>query len=413
MMTSLSLIRCFAVTNIMIILVLLDVPVQSIPVYRDQARVDDTNNGNNGQNAGENVPNQLVKDVINAGDALKFEPDRVLKLPPNEEPEFKLNAEIAKKMTNLPVEKLKPMDHMDGVRMEQDGHVNDHYHKEMFLGGAHEEFETHTFDDDAEDKLKEIINKVDSNSDGVLSSSEMEMWILDNMKEHFLEAKKENDNIFKHLDPDGDGYVTWKEYYVHFLLSRGFEVEKALKHVVDYDDSVQIEQDDKDLLISYKFKWTDADHNPTDNRLSKAEFMIFRHPEQSQRSLDNLVKNVLNGIDTNEDGVVSVEEYAALPPGEVEGKEFEEMDRKWQEDRRKEFHEIMDRNQNGFVDRDELKKYLDPTNPIQAKLEADSLISMMDDDKTGDLSVDEILKHSDLFISSKLVNFAANVHDEF
>lgn len=60
-----------------------------------------------------------------------------------------------------------------------------------------------------------------------------------------------------------------------------------------------------------------------------------------------------------------------------------------------------------------LQDYLDPTNPVQAKLEADSLMSLMDEDKNNLLSMDEIIKHSDLFIASKLINFAANVHDEF
>jgi hypothetical protein len=46
-------------------------------------------------------------------------------------------------------------------------------------------------------------------------------------------------------------------------------------------------------------------------------------------------------------------------------------------------------------------------------LEAKNLISLMDEDGDHALSVDEILKHKDIFISSKVMNFAANVHDEF
>ena len=32
------------------------------------------------------------------------------------------------------------------------------------------------------------------------------------------------------------GFVDWKEYYVHFLLAKGHPIEKALKHVEDYDE---------------------------------------------------------------------------------------------------------------------------------------------------------------------------------
>ena len=65
------------------------------------------------------------------------------------------------------------------------------------------------------------------------------------MSEHFKEAQEQNDHIFKHLDPDEDGFIKWKEYYVHFLLSRGFDTENSLKHVQDYDDSIKLEQSDK------------------------------------------------------------------------------------------------------------------------------------------------------------------------
>ncbi|GFN96062.1 45 kda calcium-binding protein [Plakobranchus ocellatus] len=117
-------------------------------------------------------------------------------------------------------------------------------------------------------------------------------------------------------------------------------------------------------------------------------------------------------LNSNGDQIITEEEFAALPPGDVENEEFRQMDLKWQTERRKEFNEIMDIDHNKKVTFEELKNYLDPTNPLQAKLEADSLISLMDDDKNDLLSMDEILKHSDLFISSKVVNFVANIHEE-
>ena len=64
---------------------------------------------------------------------------------------------------------------------------------------------------------------------------------------------------------------------------------------------------DKDALISYKFRWTDADVSPTDNQLSKEEFMVFRHPEHSKSSLDSLVTNVLQGLGKHSHtGLISV-----------------------------------------------------------------------------------------------------------
>ncbi|XP_012943913.1 45 kDa calcium-binding protein [Aplysia californica] len=325
---------------------------------------------------------------------------------------LKLIGEMVDKVGKLQAEQLAPVDHLDVVKMEQDGHVNRDYHKEMFLGGQHDEFRSDSVDH-AQVKLKDIVARADKDGDGSLSSAEMEAWIKAKMSEHFLEASEENDKIFVHLDPDGDGFIKWKEYYIHFLLSRGFDPKSSMKHVQDYDDSVQLDQADKDALVSYKFRWMEADSDPMDNQLTKEEFMAFRHPEHSKRSLETMARNVFRGVDTNDDKVITEDEFIMLPPGEVENEEYAEMDRKWQEERKKEFREIMDLNHDGQVDMKEMENYLDPTNPLQARLEADSLLSLMDDDKNSLLSMEEILKHSDIFISSKIINFAANVHDEF
>lgn len=59
------------------------------------------------------------------------------------------------------------------------------------------------------------------------------------------------------------------------------------------------------------------------------------------------------------------------------------------------------------------QKYLDPRNPVQAFMEAKNIMSFIDDNHDGMLSMEEILRHKDIFISSKVMNFAANVHDEF
>ncbi len=58
--------------------------------------------------------------------------------------------------------------------------------------------------------------------------------------------------------------------------------------------------------------------------------------------------------DKNHDGVVTEEEFVALPPGEVEG-EWKDVDRIWQEERRKEYKSVIDIDGDGKVTQDELK----------------------------------------------------------
>ena len=75
----------------------------------------------------------------------------------NEEDHELKFVKIPDDVKKLSVEKLRPVDHMDAVRMEQDGHVNKEFHKEMFLGD-HEEFENERYVE-AESKLKDIVYK--------------------------------------------------------------------------------------------------------------------------------------------------------------------------------------------------------------------------------------------------------------
>lgn len=53
--------------------------------------------------------------------------------------------------------------------------------------------------------------------------------------------------------------------------------------------------------------------------------------------------------DTNEDKLLTEKEFVALPPGDVEDEEQKKMDQDWQEDRKKEFREVIDRDHDGVA----------------------------------------------------------------
>lgn len=55
---------------------------------------------------------------------------------------------------------------------------------------------------------------------------------------------------------------------------------------------------EREQLIRYKFKWTDADTDPMDNKLTKEEFLAFRHPEQSEQALAHMVKTIIDSLGT-------------------------------------------------------------------------------------------------------------------
>ncbi|CAG2204939.1 SDF4 [Mytilus edulis] len=257
----------------------------------------------------------------------------------------------------LPLDKLEPPDHLEAVRFEQDGMLNKDFHKEAFIGN-HEEIDDDPVDI-ADSKLKDIFNKVDTDSDGHMSLIEIESWIQDKIRQHFDEALEENAHIFTHMDPDGDGLVDWKDYYKHFLLAKKYDVDKIDSFLKDYgDQALDMKDTDRDQLVRYKFKWTDVEQMPMDNKLNKEEFLAFRHPEQSGLAMKKMIETILNSLEEDED-------------------------------------------------------YVDPRNPQQSKAEAVNLLQMLDDNKDGKVSMDEMFKHKDIFVDSKCVNVKRSLHDEF
>lgn len=112
----------------------------------------------------------------------------------------------------------KPLleDHIKGLKLERDGHVNKEYHHEAFLGKMVEDGVLLFDNVDGSRRLIEIFHKVDKNEDHKVSKEEMKDWIHEKIKEHIQEAKDNNHRMFKIVDRNGDGVVTWDEFRLKF-----------------------------------------------------------------------------------------------------------------------------------------------------------------------------------------------------
>lgn len=100
-----------------------------------------------------------------------------------------------------------PPDHLNGVKLEMDGHLNKDFHQEVFLGKDMDGFDEDSEPQRSRRKLMVIFSKVDVNTDRRISAKEMQHWIMEKTAEHFQEAVKENKLHFRAVDPDGDGTV--------------------------------------------------------------------------------------------------------------------------------------------------------------------------------------------------------------
>ena len=110
-----------------------------------------------------------------------------------------------------------PPDHIKGLKLERDGHVNQEFHHEAFLGDmiskGHLMFENM----DGYKKLIGIFHKVDKDGDHLVDQPEMAAWIHAKITEHMDESRKQNKKLFHDSDLGQDGRVHWKEYLMKLL----------------------------------------------------------------------------------------------------------------------------------------------------------------------------------------------------
>ncbi|KAG9339252.1 hypothetical protein JZ751_023949 [Albula glossodonta] len=325
---------------------------------------------------------------------------------------------------------ILPPDHLNGVKMEMDGHLNKDFHQEVFLGKEMEEFEEDSEPRRNRRKLVDIFSKVDFNRDGSVSAKEMQRWIMEKTEEHFQEAVKENKLSFHAVDPDGDGHVTWDEYRVKFLASKGFN-EKEVAEKIKKNEELKVDEETQEVLESLKDRWFQADNPPADQLLNEEEFLSFLHPEHSRGMLRYMVKEIVRDLgkealtassitakfmqhqDQDGDQKLTLSEFISLPMGTVENQQAQDIDDDWVRERKREFEEVIDANHDNIVTMEELEEYMDPMNEYSALNEAKQMIAVADENQNHNLELEEILKYSEYFTGSKLMDYARNVHEEF
>uniref|UniRef100_UPI00358E52B2 45 kDa calcium-binding protein-like n=1 Tax=Myxine glutinosa TaxID=7769 RepID=UPI00358E52B2 len=301
--------------------------------------------------------------------------------------------------------------HIDGLRLERDGSLNRDFHPEVFLGKRKEEFDEDSEPRKNREKLVQIFGKVDVNADHRVTVVELQRWIMNKTREHFQQAMEENKDHFKAVDPDGDGRVSWDEYWIKFLVSKGMDEKEIAKSIKNNED-LKIDEETEEVLDNLQDCWMQADDSPQDQLLTEHEFLAFQHPEHSRGMLRYMVHVIIRDLDQDKDQKLSASEFASLPVGTVENQE-QDIDDEWVQEHRREFTGVIDTDHDGLVTRQELEAYMDPMNEHNALSEARQMIAVADEDEDESLNLEEVLRYSEYFTGSKLMDYARNVHEEF
>lgn len=273
------------------------------------------------------------------------------------------------------------------------------YDHEAFLGKE----EAKTFDqltpEESKDRLSKIVDRIDSDTDGYITTAELKAWIKRVQKRYVYENVAK---VWTDYDLNKDNKISWDEYkqatYGYYLANpEEFE---------DATDQFSF----KKMLPRDERRFKTADLNG-DLAADREEFTAFLHPEEFDHMKDIVVLETLEDIDKNSDGHVDEDEYIADMFAHEDG--GPEPD--WVKTEREQFSDFRDLNKDGKMDQDEIRHWIMPQDYDHAQAEARHLVYESDQDKDQMLTKEEILENWNMFVGSQATNYGEDLtrnHDE-
>ncbi|XP_029434096.1 reticulocalbin-2 isoform X2 [Rhinatrema bivittatum] len=279
-----------------------------------------------------------------------------------------------------------------------DGEHNAEYDRETFLGGEEEAEEFAKLSPEEQlQRLKSIIRKIDSDSDGYLTEDELSFWIQQSFKHYTVEEAKQQ---FIEYDKDGNELVTWEEYNIQMY-----------DRVIDFDENTVLEDEEEEsfrkihLKDKKRFDRANRDGVPG---LNLSEFTDFEHPEDVEYMSDFVIEGALEEHDKDGDGFVNLDEFLGDYSRDPDAQE----DPEWILVEKDRFVNDYDKDHDGRLNPQELLSWITPNQQGIAQEEAFHLIEEMDTNGDRKLSEAEVLENHELFLSSEATDYGRQLHDE-
>ncbi|XP_070827568.1 reticulocalbin-2 isoform X1 [Chaetodon trifascialis] len=242
-------------------------------------------------------------------------------------------------------------------------------------------------------KIMEIVKKIDTNADNLLSAEEITLWIQHVYRKYALDDAKER---FPEFDINKDGVVTWEEYNM-----------VAHDQLISFDDVAVLEDPEQQSLRHLhlrersRFDFADADGT---SGLNVTEFLAFTHPSEVDHMADFAIEDVLGEYDTDKDGFISLSEFI----GDVRGDD--DSPSQWEIEETVRFKDLYDQDKDGKLNREEQLRWIAPNSYGSAREEALHLLKEMDHDSDGQISEAEVLKNQETFMNSEVTDYGRQLH---
>lgn len=242
-------------------------------------------------------------------------------------------------------------------------------------------------------RMMEIVKKIDTNADALLSAEEITLWIQHVYRKYALDDAKER---FPEFDTNKDGTVTWEEYN-----------SVAYDQLISFDEDAVLKDPEQESLRNLhlkerrRFDFANADNS---SGLNVEEFLAFTHPSEVDRMADFAIEDVLSEYDTDEDGFVGLREFI----GDVRGED--DSPSQWEAEETVRFKDLYDQDKDGKLNREEQLRWIAPNSYGSAREEALHLLKEMDHDGDGQISEAEVLKNQETFLHSEVTDYGRQLH---
>lgn len=242
-------------------------------------------------------------------------------------------------------------------------------------------------------KLMDIVKRIDTNANHLLSEEEITLWIQHVYGKYALDDAKER---FPEYDINKDGVVTWEEYNT---VAHG--------QLFSFDNDAVLEDAEQESLRHLhlkerkRFDFADADNT---SGLNVTEFLAFTHPSEVDHMADFAIEDVLAEYDTDKDGFISLSEFI----GDVRGDD--DSPSQWEIEETVRFKDLYDQDKDGKLNREEQLRWVAPNSYGSAREEALHLLKEMDLDGDGQISEAEVLKNQETFIHSEVTDYGRELH---
>ncbi|XP_008310429.1 reticulocalbin-2 [Cynoglossus semilaevis] len=279
-----------------------------------------------------------------------------------------------------------------------DDHYFDQQHNpehdmDMLLGDEDTEEFKKLSPEEQKKKMMQIVKKIDTNGDNLLSAEEITVWIQQVYRNYALDDAEER---FPEYDTDNNGVVTWEEYN---MVAHG--------QLINFDDNPVMEDAEEESIRHLhqkerrRFDHADLDGTPG---LNVSEFLAFTHPSEVDHMDDFAIEDVLSEYDTDNDGYISLSEFI----GDVRGDD--DSPSQWEMEETERFKDLYDQDKDGKLDRAEQLRWVAPNSYGSAREEALHLIKEMDGDGDGQISQAEVLKNQETFMNSEVTDYGRQLH---